>query len=413
MLPVLSRFAAVAACAIAIACVGLAACQSSQRSPSTASSTSTSSSNGCIDRFDPAVDYFPAKSTVESAEGFSVSYHKSYKVVTVGHAYQNGPAERYVLVQCGAPRPALTGELASATVVSIPVSSLFAASVTQLPMLVDLDRLDVLTGVSTFDFIVSPEVLARIKTGAVTAFAPSSVVDAEIVVSKKPGLLMTGGGQSPALAGIRAAGIPVVSNVEWLESTALGRAEWIKYVGLFLNEEEKANARFTDLRNAYQRLVERTSKIPDAERPLVMTGRATHGNYVIAGGRSYVARLISDAGGRYVWADNTSTGTSTIDLEAQMKRAGDADVWINGGGWTDLAAMIKDEPRYARFKAYQRGQVWVYEKRQNERGANDYWSRGITRPDLILADLIKIFHPDLLPEHELEWYMQVPRQAPR
>ena len=67
--------------------------------------------------------------------------------------------------------------------------------------------------------------------------------------------------------------------------------------------------------------------------------------------------------------------------------------------------MLDDEPRYAEFKAYQTGQVWVYERRQTPGGGNDYWSRSVSHPDLVLADLVKIFHPSLMPDHMFEWYM--------
>jgi cobalamin transport system substrate-binding protein len=140
-----------------------------------------------------------------------------------------------------------------------------------------------------------------------------------------------------------------------------------------------------------------------------MTGRSTRGMFVIAGGRSYVAALIQDAGGCYAWADNTSVGSATVDLEAQIQRAGDADVWINGGGWKNMAAMLEDEPRYSAFKAYRNGRVWVYERRQQANGANDYWSRSVTHPDIVLADLVKIFHPSLAADRPFEWYMTVPR----
>jgi iron complex transport system substrate-binding protein len=96
-----------------------------------------------------------------------------------------------------------------------------------------------------------------------------------------------------------------------------------------------------------------------------------------------------------------------VDLEAQVRRASNADVWINGGGWKSLAAMLDDEPRYAEFKAYRQGQVWVYERRQTRTGGNDYWSRSVTHPDLLLGDLVKIFHPELSPAHAFEWYMPV------
>jgi len=118
--------------------------------------------------------------------------------------------------------------------------------------------------------------------------------------------------------------------------------------------------------------------------------------------------MIEDAGGDYVWADNKDPGIATIDIETAITRASDADIWINGFSWPNLAAMLKDEPRYKEFKAYRTGHVWLYDRRVTDTGAYDYWSRGITRPDLILADLIKIFHPDLAKDHEFEWYRQVP-----
>jgi len=203
-------------------------------------------------------------------------------------------------------------------------------------------------------------------------------------------------------------GVPVVSNTEYLEPTALGRAEWMKYVALFLNEERKAQTIYSAMKERYRAVSARATKQPGADRPLVMTGRSTRGNFVIAGGRSYVAALIKDAGGRYVWADNDAVGSATVDLEAQIRRAGTADFWINGGGWKSLADMLDDEPRYTEFKAYRSGQVWVYERRTTPTGGNDYWSRSVSHPDLVLADLARIFHPSLMNDHVFQWYMPVP-----
>jgi iron complex transport system substrate-binding protein len=357
---------------------------------------------------DARADYFPDKLTVDDARNFSIEYHGSYKVVTVRETFRGGPSERYVLVQCGTPRPRLDGARAAAAVVTVPIGSLFSLSTTHLPLLVDLDRLRVLTGVAKIDSIVSQPVLDRIHQGGVTEIAPLGVIDSERVVARHPSVLMTGGADSPAFVAIRAAGVPVVANAEWLEPTALGRAEWVKFLAVFLNEERSADRAFRRVKDRYRELVDRTSAIPVPSRPLVITGRASRGMFTIAGGQSYVARLIEDAGGRYAWADNTSTATTTVDLEAQLHRASHAAFWINGGGWKNRADMLADEPRYAAFDAYRRGQVWVYERLQNAAGGNDYWSRSVTRPDLLLADLVKIFHPDLVPEHELTWYIQVP-----
>jgi iron complex transport system substrate-binding protein len=363
---------------------------------------------GCVDRFDAAVDYFPDKAVLEDARTFTVEYRKSYKVVTLHQPAVGSPPEKYVLVQCGTPVPALRGDLAGAQAVRIPVSSFFAFSSTHLALLVDLDRLDVLTGFANFGFVTEPAVLERIKTGKVAEFAKLELmIDAERVVRAKPGLLM-GAGSAGAMSVIRAAGVPVVANSEWLEPTPLARAEWLKYMAVFLNEEATAQSLFAPMKSRYRALSARARSQPEASRPSVMTGFSTRGRFTIAGGRSYVAALIADAGGRYVWSDDPAPGGASVDLEAQIQRAAGADIWINGGGWKNLAAMTNDEPRYAAFKAHRSGQVWTYERRLTPSGANDYWSRSVSHPDMLLADLIKIFHPSLLGDRPFEWYMRVP-----
>jgi iron complex transport system substrate-binding protein len=213
---------------------------------------------------------------------------------------------------------------------------------------------------------------------------------------------------SMPLAVIRGAGVPVVANTEWLEPTALARAEWLKYMALFLNEEGAAQRSFAAMKARYQALRAQATAQPESQRPLVMTGRSTRGTFVIAGGRSYVAALIADAGGRYAWTDNLASATASVDLEAQIRRAASADVWINGGGWNSLAAMLEDEPRYAEFKSYRLGQVWVYDRPGTPTGGSDYWSRSVTRPDLVLGDLVKMFHPQLALDRAFEWYTKLP-----
>ncbi len=364
---------------------------------------------GCVGQFDPSTDYFPEKVAIEDAATFSIEYRRSYKVVTVKEGYQGGPAERYVLVQCGTPAPALTGDLAAAQVVIVPITSLFAFSTTHLSLLADLHRFDVLTGVARNDMAMDPEAAARMKTGKVIEFARLGlVIDVERVVAARPSMVMASGTSTATLGVIRSAGVPVVANTEWLEPSALGRAEWLKYMAVFLNEEGKAQALYGAMKARYRALSRKATAMPESERPLVMTGRSSRGQFTIAGGRSYVASLIKDAGGRYAWADDTSVASTSVDLEAQIHRASNADVWINGGGWKNLADMLDDEPRYAAFKAYRQGQVWVYERRQTPTGGNDYWSRSVTHPDIVLADLVKMFHPALAADHAFEWYMTVP-----
>lgn len=401
-------------CAIAAAIVFSAGCGTAPADRPLAAqavehTNATNVTSGCIDRFRDGTDYFPDKTVVAHARNFSVEYRGSYKIVTVSQTYAGGPPGRYVLVQCGTPVPPLTGDLESAVVVPVPITSMFSGSTTHLQVAADLDRIDIVTGIAKAAEATIPSLVSRLAAGAAIEFAPRSVIDTELIVARAPSIFMTGGSFNPAVSAIRDSGIPVVANVEWLESSPLARSEWMKYTALFINEERKAEAAFNRVAHAYALLAQRTSTIPENARPWVMTGRATRGTYFSAGGKSYVAELIKDAGGKYVWRDNAATGTVAVDLEAELQRAVTADVWINGGGWRNQAAMLEDEPRYSLLKAYREGQVWVYERRATAAGANDYWSRGILRPDLVLADLVKIFHPGLMSEHRFEWYMQVPK----
>lgn len=365
---------------------------------------------GCIDRFNPATDYFHDKTELEFAQNFSVEYHNSYKLVTVSRPSDGGARERYVLLQCGATAPVLEGDLSTAPVITIPIRSMFSAVSAHMPLLVDLGHVDVLAGVAQTRYVTTEPILDRIRQGHVTEYAPNDVIDTELVILKAPSILMSSGGYPEAYASLRKAGIAVVTNVEWQESSALARAEWLKFMALFLNEERKASEQFSKIRENYLKLKEGASHVPEKDRPRVMTGTVFRGVFDIAGGASYVARLIADAGGIYVWADNKDPGGVSVDMETQIARAANADVWINGGDWKSLKAMLAEEPRYRQFKPFERGNVWLYNRIVNDSGGYDYWARGITRPDLILGDLIKIFHPELAKDHEFVWYKQVPAE---
>jgi len=374
------------------------------------SETPASSGTGCIERYEPSRDYFPEKITPEFASNFSVEYHNSYKVVSVRRPSDGGAENKYVLLQCGAPAPVLPAELSNVPTVTIPITSLFSSSATQMQVLVDLERVSALKGVGQARYITAEPVMEWIRQGHVTEYAPNDVIDTEMVILKSPSVVMSSGGYVEAYAALRKAGIVVVDNMDWQEPSALARAEWLKFMALFLNEEASARRKFDAIRDRYMVLKERTAHIPEKDRPRVMTGIVYRGMFEIAGGASYVSRLISDAGGIYVWSDNTAAGGTSVDLESQITRAAGADIWINGADWKSRKAMLAEERRYKEFKAFQRGEVWSYNRIVTPGGGYDYWSRGVTRPDLILGDLIKIFHPELARDHEFVWYKQVPAE---
>jgi iron complex transport system substrate-binding protein len=364
-----------------------------------------------VRHFRPGVDYFPDKATVTDAQNFTVSYHRNYKLLTVKVPFPGGSPQTYVLVQCGTPTPRLAGALAGAEVVSVPVRSLFAESTTELVPLVELGETQALHGVGSEQYVNAKAVRQRFKQPGFVEFAKSGDVDVERVLGAKPGVLLTAGTDSPAYAKLREAGVPVVAVAEYLESTPLGQAEWSKLIATLFNQERRSQSVYADVATRYHQLAALTANTPPPRRPLVMVGFEFSGTFYEKGGQSLTARLVADAGATSVWADNSDRGPLMIDLEAELARAAHADIWIDGSQfWRSLADARKDDPRYEAFRPFQSGQVWVPSRVRNTNGGLDFFERGVARPDLVLADLIKVFHPSQLRDHQLVFYLRLPRR---
>ncbi|MFP5377686.1 MAG: ABC transporter substrate-binding protein, partial [Acidimicrobiia bacterium] len=139
-------------------------------------------------------------------------------------------------------------------------------------------------------------------------------------------------------------------------------------------------------------------------------GFVHQGQFRAPGGNSYQAAIIRDAGGDYVWSDNGDTTSLQLDIEEQVVRANDARFWLSTelNDWKTLDDVIAVDARLAGFAAVKEGQVWVNRLRVNEGGGNEFWERAPAYPHLWLADLVKILHPDLLPDPTLEWHLRVP-----
>jgi len=200
-------------------------------------------------------------------------------------------------------------------------------------------------------------------------------------------------------------GVPVVFCGEYLEAHPLGKAEWIRFFSLFYNLEEEADAFFQNIDSSYNHLAKLASGVE--EKPGVITGLPWKDTWHMAGGKSFAARLIEDAGGDFLWSDNKSTQAIPLDLESVYLRAVNAGVWINPGAASSLDDIGKLDERFMDLRVVQEGKVYNNNLRTSPAGGNDYWESGTVRPDLVLADLISVFHPDLMADHRFVYYRQL------
>lgn len=361
----------------------------------------------CVESFDPGVDYFPDKVTVEYAQGFSVEYFNHYKLVTVLLPWQGADAPlQYLLVQCGTPVPDGYGET---PVIEVPSAQFVSMSTSFLPHIVSQGLLDRLVAIDTPLYTSSPEVLAAFEAGDITEIGgggSGTAPNVEALVDLEPDLVLTQrfSADDTNLPVLEQAGLPVVVNADFLDTSPLGQAEWGKFIALFFNTEALAEETFAGVESRYQELAALTAGA--ADKPTVLATTPFGDTWFLPGGRSYLAQLLADAGAAYLWADDESTGSLFLDFETVFDRAAGADFWVNTFQ-TTLDDLLAADERFAEFAAVQKGNVYTNNARQSAGGGSDYYEAGQANPDIILADLIRIFHPDLLPDHELYFYKQL------
>ena len=201
---------------------------------------------------------------------------------------------------------------------------------------------------------------------------------------------------------LQRAGLPVVLTAGYMEHHPLARTEWLKFLAAFFETEDRSNEIFNSIKAQYTGLLDKTKGID--ERPSVFCGAPYSGSWHVPGGNSFIARAIQDAGAHYLWADDPSQGSLPLDTERVFLRAAEADYWIHPSHYRSLSELFNADPRFAKFGAAQISQVFNNTRQVSKNGGNNIWERGIVHPEEVLADLIKIFHPDLLPEHELIYY---------
>ena len=373
-------------------------------------STSAPTANlhdGCVSSFDPSVDYFPDKLSVAYASGFDVEYHNNYKIITVTNPWQGAQQSfRYVLVQCGTLAP----QGVDGAVIEVPVANLIAMSTTYLPTVESLGLTDRLIGIDSYMWTTNRAVRERIAAGEIAEIGSGAAVNVELTLDLDPALVMTyGTGFSdydthPVLL---EAGIPVALNGDFVEQNPLGRAEWMKFIALFFNRETDATVQFDAIATEYQQVAELTATL--TERPTVLLGSVYNGTWYVAGGKSYMAKLLADAGAAYLWADEGDVGALPLDSESVYAVAADVDFWLNPDNsfWFSADDVLASDPRYADFAPLENGQLFNNNAYVNENGGNAYYEEGATNPEKVLKDLVKILHPHLLPDHELVFFRQI------
>jgi iron complex transport system substrate-binding protein len=339
------------------------------------------------------------------AQGFSVTDSLNCKWVEVVYPYQGATSGyQYLLVQKGNEIPEHSKEV---EVITVPIESIICTSTTHVPLLDYLNETDKLVGFPTTDYISSEKMRKRIDAGKVKDLGVDKGMNVEEIFLLNPSMVMgyTMSGDLGQLKKIKELGVPVVIDAEYLEKHPLGRAEWIKFMALFFNKEHEADSVFQFIEKEYLTIQSLAKNIP--AKPTVMSGVVYGDVWFMPGGKNYASQLLNDAGCNYLWSDTESNGFLEVSFESVFAKAKDADLWIGVGSFKSLKEIESAEKRYSLFKAFKTKNVFTYNTRVGAKGGSEFLELGYLRPDIILKDLVKIGHPEVLPGYEMYFYTRL------
>ncbi len=344
-------------------------------------------------------------SLTKYAQGFKVTIVGNSKLVEVKQPYQNATSGyQYLLVPKGEVPPTHDE---TTQVITVPVENIVCTSTTHIPLLDYINETEKLIGFPTTDYISSEKMRKRIDQGKVKDLGIDKGMNIEMLYTLKPSLVMgyTMTKDLGQLKKIQELGIPVVINAEYLEKHPLGRAEWIKFMALFFGKEKEADSVFAEIEKEYLSTQQLVNEVKT--KPTVLSGIVYGDAWFMPGGQNYAAKLLKDAGCEYLWASDSTSGFLQLSVESVYARAKEADLWIGVGSFKKLEEIKATEERYALFKPFKEQQVYSYDARKGAKGGSEFLELGYLRPDLILKDLVKIAHPELMPSYDLFFHKKL------
>ena len=331
---------------------------------------------------------------VHYAKGFTISNHGNYRKVSVENPWQKSTGinlEYYIVDRT----KEIPKELAGKVVIRTPVSRVICLSTSHVGFLSALHEISSLKAVSGAPFISDPEAQKAVASKEIADIGYDQGINYELILSLKPDLIIAygvGGDVTGFINKLQDLGLNVILNGEYLEETPLAKAEWIKFVGTFYNKDGDAADYFSLIEKNYKAISAKVENVKN--RPVVLTGLPYKDAWWMAGGHSNLAALIHDAGGDFLWKENSSREAFVVSLEEVVIRSAKADYWINCGTVNTINDLISTDSRFAAFPQVQKKAIFNNNLNISPGGGNDYWEKGVVRPDLILSDLVKIFHPE-------------------
>ena len=328
--------------------------------------------------------------------------YDGYTVVTLRNPWKEGMTlHQYVLVPADASE--IPAHIPNGTIIRTPLSRSMIFSTVHCAMLMDFGKQDCIAGVADLKYIKIPWIQQQVKEGKISDVGDGLSPVIEKIIDQRPdALFLSPFENSGGYGKLEDIDIPIVECAEYMETTPLGRAEWLRFYGLLFGCEQKADSLFDAIDKNYNHL---KTLVTQKNRPSVLLDNVTGSVWYVPGGKSTIGQMIQDAGGNYPWAADEHSGSVSLPFENVLEKAGEADVWLFR--YSSDHDITYDELRsehhgYNQFKSFRNQQVY---------GCNvelsPFYEETPFRPDWLLNDFIRILHPELDNLAPLRYYKKL------
>lgn len=339
-----------------------------------------------------------SENTVKYAKGFSIENYEGYTIITVKNPWPKASKTyKYILKEKNGIVP---DSLNSLMKIITPIKKIVVTSTTHIPSLEMLNEENSLIGFPNLSYISSDKVRALIDAKKIKELGGNQSLNTEVLIDLQPEVIIGYGidNNNPTLDNLQKSGLKVMLNGDWNEETPLGKAEWIKFFGALYGKQKEANEIFDKIEKDYLKTIE-IAKMATSS-PTILAGDMFEDKWYLPKGTSWGSQLLAQAKGNYLWKETTGTGSLSLSFETVLEKAKDADFWITSGQFSSLKQMTDANPHYEQFKAFQNKNVYSFAGKKGKTGGVLYYELAPNRPDLVLKDLVKILHPELLVGYE-------------
>jgi iron complex transport system substrate-binding protein len=335
------------------------------------------------------------------SNSFSVDYYNGFKVVKV---FGRKDTLTYVLFPKGKEVP---NGFEFAIKIPTPINRVTCLSTTHIAALSLLHLTDKIVSVANTHLIFDSAVNDMVRNHTVQDIGKDFQPDYEMMVASQPDLVMSDGEYSEQFAKMKSLKLNVLGCKDYFEQAPLARAEWLKFVAVFFDKEIIADSIFALVENNYN--THKSSVESAKNKPTVFCNMPYKELWYMPCGANYTAHLIADAGGDFLWKESNPTNgfNLTLNFEQVYSKAANASVWLNVNNEKSAMDLLKIDKKFALFSAFKKRNLYSVYGRESKGGGTDLWESGVYRPDLIIKDLIQIFHPEISKNYKLYYYKKI------